>query len=179
MRFSAARASLEVGLGVTQPAQGGVAVGDDRGERLIDLVGDRSGHRAHRRQTRDPGKLGVLRQLALARLRELGQHLVERDRQASDLVAAVFFDPETIILGFAHRLRHALEALQRPHDMPVHEKRDEDGERAEDAGEKEAAIEPAEKTFDAAVEKPVELGKVSGPGSARAVDGVDIGGAAG
>ena len=43
---------VEIGRGVREPTERGIAVGDHGGERLIDLVGDRCREFAHRRQPR-------------------------------------------------------------------------------------------------------------------------------
>ena len=42
-----------------EPAQDGVGVGHDRGERLVDLVRDGRRQLAHHRQARHPGQLGL------------------------------------------------------------------------------------------------------------------------
>ena len=44
---------FEVGVGGGEPAQAGIAVGDDRSQRLVDLVGDGCRHLAHRRHLHD------------------------------------------------------------------------------------------------------------------------------
>ena len=48
-----------LGRGPVEPAQRGVAVGDHRGERLVDLVRDRGGKLAHGGQPRDALELGL------------------------------------------------------------------------------------------------------------------------
>jgi hypothetical protein len=45
--------SATVGVGGGEPAQAGIAVGDDRSQGLVDLVGDGCRHLAHRRHLHD------------------------------------------------------------------------------------------------------------------------------
>ncbi len=87
---------FQIGRPVLEPAQTRIAVGDDGGQRLIDLMGNRGGHLAHGRQARDARELGPDRDgaglvggLALARPGEFGQHGVESDAKSADLVLTV------------------------------------------------------------------------------------------
>ena len=53
MRLTASRASSRSGRLAAEPAQAGIAVGDDAGERLIDFVGDRGRQLSQRHHPRD------------------------------------------------------------------------------------------------------------------------------
>ena len=48
---------VKIGIIPVQELQGGLAMGHDGGERLIDLVGDRRGEVAHRRQANSCGRV--------------------------------------------------------------------------------------------------------------------------
>jgi hypothetical protein len=175
--------TCEVGRLVLEPAQARIAVGHDRGQRLIDFVGNRCGHLAHGRQTRDVGELGLDRDgtglvgaFALARPGEFGQHGVESDTEPSDLVLAADVGAQTIVLGFAHRPRQLFESLQRPHDMPVGQECDENAEAGGEAGEDEAQPKLAHQGVDPLLEQPVQLRMCHRPGVDRALHGVRKGG---
>ena len=49
----------DVGHGAPEPAQAGLAVGDDGGQRLVDLMGDRGGELAQGGDARDMGELAL------------------------------------------------------------------------------------------------------------------------
>ena len=74
----------ELRLLAVEPAQAGLAVGDDAGERLVHLVGDRGAHLAQRGDTRGMGKRGLRRMQRLLRLAGFG----DVDQRADDLVFA-------------------------------------------------------------------------------------------
>ncbi len=64
--------------------------------------------------------------LPLVRSFELGQHLVEGDRQSADLVLALVIDTVAVILRLAHLPCDAFEPGERTDDMAMGQKGEKD-----------------------------------------------------
>ena len=113
----------------------------------------------------------LLGNLSLMRSFELGQHLVKSNREAPDLVLALVIDAVAVILGPVHRPCEPFEPRQRPHDVVMRQKSEEDTSERQRAGQPKAAMQLAEQIVDALIEKAFQFRLADRPSRDRIVHG--------
>ena len=99
---------------------------------------------------------------------KLAQHVVECTSKAPDLVLARIVDTMAVVPRLAYPSCQSFKAPERLHDMAVGEECEEDADRGQRPGQRQAAVEPIVQAVDAALEQSLKRGKSARPG----VDGI-------